>query len=82
MNTLNNTSEDSYYESLWTKDENGDYILCIFRRSFNGEENYDSIPEEVREAADEAIAEYFPDFENYGEDGMEKNIYYYTEAKG
>ncbi|MBQ6467134.1 MAG: transglutaminase domain-containing protein [Clostridia bacterium] len=82
MNTLNNTSEDSYYESLWTKDENGDYILCIFRRSFNGEENYDSIPEDVRESADEAIAEYFPDFENYGEDGTEKNIYYYTEAKG
>ena len=60
-----------YLEYQWVKDSQGNYILCVFR-SNNGDDL--KLSDDEQNAADEAIAEFFPDiqpedFEGYGEDG-------------
>ena len=74
INTLNNTSEEESYTNIWMKDKDGRYMLCICRERFYNTDDYDDIPEETLEKANDAISEYFPGFEEYGQD------YYYNEG--
>ena len=43
---------------MWTKDSDGNYILCVF---FNRDNSEAELPDEQKEKANEAIYEYFPD---------------------
>ncbi|MBR6361324.1 MAG: transglutaminase domain-containing protein [Clostridia bacterium] len=53
-----------YYESVWTMDSDGNYILCVF---FNRDNSEAELPDEQKEKANEAIYEYFPDISLEGD---------------
>lgn len=83
LSTLN-MSDDSYYSYIWTKDSDGNYILCIFYSEY--QDYYDGdLSDETLEKANDAIMEYFPEFsEDFYEDYDEEEGFYYDEceAKG
>ncbi|MBR6702458.1 MAG: hypothetical protein IKI78_04895, partial [Clostridia bacterium] len=72
-----NGDSQIYYEYFWIKNEEGKYILCVFMNDDNELE----LDDEQREAAQNAIAEYFPDIQF---DDMGGGDYYYDSeyAKG
>ena len=76
LNTLNNSSEDESYSNVWMTDKDGNYLLCISREHYEFYEDYDDIPEDVLEKANDAIAEYFPDYEMYGQEYDDYEGYY------
>ena len=51
-------SSPDYYESMWTQDSDGNYILCVFYTE--ADDGFD-LSDEQKEKAQEAIYEYFPD---------------------
>ncbi len=66
-------SSDCYFEHQWMKDSHGDYILSVFRIDNNSDIE---LSDEKQEAADKAIAEYFPDiliedFEGFSDEETE-----------
>lgn len=47
-----------YYDSMWTRDSDGNYILCVF---FSKDNTGFDLTDEQTERADKAIYKYFPD---------------------
>lgn len=78
INALNNSDEEKYYESNWSKNDDGEYVLSIYCTYTSEETDFD-LSDDVKEKADEAISEYFTlfDEEYFGDD-----FDYYGEANG
>jgi hypothetical protein len=64
-----NGDSQIYYEYFWIKNEEGKYILCVFLN----DDNELKLDDEHREAAQNAIAEYFPDIQFDDMDGEYSN---------
>lgn len=58
-----NSTSAGYFQYYWCLDANGDYVLCMFYRSYN-EEPSPSIPDDIAERINEIINELFVDY-NY-----------------
>lgn len=61
------------FEYYWTKDADGDFVLCMYHYSYNDDDDPDNVPEETAEKIRQAVEDVFGEYEYYYNDYDDEN---------